>query len=97
MYKYSYDFLRNSIYKTRIKSRLPSFFERITKTDQFILDGFGMKRLNTEQVLDLMEIIKERHGRQATVIVSQVPVSGWYETFESNTTVTDVILYRIIH
>lgn len=85
------------IYKTRIKSRLPSFFERITKTDQFILDGFGMKRLNTEQVLDLMEIIKERHGRQATVIVSQVPVSGWYETFESNTTVTDVILYRIIH
>ncbi len=78
-------------------SRLPSFFERITKTDQFILDDFGMKRLNTEQVLDLMEIIKERHGRQATAIVSQVPFSGWHETFESNTTATDAILDRIIH
>jgi len=40
-----------------------------------------MKRLNTEQVLDLMEIIKERHGRQATVIVSQVPVSGGTRSF----------------
>ncbi len=56
-----------------------------------------MKRLNIEQVLDMMEIIKERHDRQATVIVSQVPVSGWRDNFESNTTATDVILYRIIH
>ncbi|MBR0024590.1 MAG: ATP-binding protein [Muribaculaceae bacterium] len=56
-----------------MKCRLPKHFERITKTDQFILDDFGMKRLNTEQVLDLMEIIKERHGRHATSSSARCP------------------------
>ena len=82
--------LFEEITMARIESRLPRFFERI-------LDDFGMKRLNAEQVLDLMEIIEDRHGRQATIIASQVPVSGWYETLESNTTAADAILDRIIH
>ena len=37
------------------------------------------------------------HGRRATIIASQVPVSGWYETLESNATAADAILDRIIH
>ena len=89
--------LFEEITMARIESRLPRFFERIAKTDLLILDDFGMKRLNAEQVIDLMEIIEDRHGRKATIIASQVPVSGWYETLESNTTAADAILDRIIH
>ena len=89
--------LFEEITMARIESRLPRFFERIAKTDLLILDDFGMKRLNAEQVIDLMEIIEDRHGRKATIIASQVPVSGWYETLESNATAADAILDRIIH
>lgn len=89
--------LFEEIAMARIESRLPKLFERVAKTDLLILDDFGMKRLNAEQELDLMEIIEDRHGRRATIIASQVPVSGWYETLESNATAADAILDRIIH
>ena len=72
-------------------SRLPRFFERIAKTDLLILDDFGLKRLNAEQVIDLLGIIEDRHGRKATIIASQVLVSGWYEKPESNATAGDKI------
>ena len=44
-----------------------------------------------------MEIIEDRHGRKVTIIASQVPVSGWHETFESTVIAADAILDRIIH
>ena len=50
----------------RIESRLPRMFERIAATDLLILDDFGIKRLSAEQVLDLMEIIEDRHGKKST-------------------------------
>ena len=82
---------------SRVESRLPRMFERLAQTDLIILDDFGIKKLTAEQVLDLMELIEDRHGRRATVFVSQVPVADWYETLDTNTTAADAILDRIIH
>lgn len=81
----------------RIECKLPRFFERLAQADLLILDDFAIKKLTPEQVLDLMEIIEDRHGRKATIFASQIPVSGWYETLETNTTAADAILDRIIH
>lgn len=47
--------------------------------------------------LDFMEIIEDRHGRKATVIVSQLPVSDWYDILQKNTTAADAILDRLVH
>lgn len=44
-----------------------------------------------------MEIIEDRHAKKAAIFASQVPVSNWYETLETNTTAADAILDRIIH
>lgn len=81
----------------RIESRLPRFFERVAQFDLLILDDFGIKNLSAEQVLDLMEIVEDRHSRKATIFASQIPVANWYETLENNTTAADAILDRIIH
>lgn len=81
----------------RIEGRLPRFFDKISHYDLLILDDFAIKKLNAEQVLDLMEIIEDRHTKKATVFSSQVPVANWYETLEINTTAADAILDRIIH
>ncbi len=77
--------------------QLKKFFERVAALDELIIDDFGIKKLNNEQVLDLMEIIEDRHGRKSTVIVSQVPVSQWYDCLDTNTTAADAILDRLVH
>lgn len=81
----------------RIASTLHRFFAKIAQTDLLILDDFGMKVLDGQQLLDFMEIIEDRHGQKSTVIVSQLPVADWYEVLKKNTTAADAILDRLVH
>lgn len=81
----------------RIESHLPRFLDRLAQQDLLILDDFGLKKLTAEQVLDLMEIIEDRHAQKATIIASQLPVRNWYDVLDSNTTAADAILDRLVH
>ena len=81
----------------RISSTLHRFFARLAQTDLLILDDFGMKVLDGQQLLDFMEIIEDRHGRKATIMISQLPVSDWYDVMKGNTTAADAILDRLVH
>jgi DNA replication protein DnaC len=81
----------------RVSSSLHRFFDRLAQTDLLILDDFGMKVLDSQQLLDFMEIIEDRHGKKATIIVSQLPVSDWYDILQKNTTAADAILDRLVH
>ena len=68
-----------------------------TQTDLLILDDFGIRSLDCQQLLDLMEIIEDRHGKKSTIIISQLPVSNWYDVLQGNTTAADAILDRLVH
>ena len=46
----------------RISSTMHKFFGKIAQTNLLILDDFGVKVLEGQQLLDLMEIIEDRHG-----------------------------------
>ena len=81
----------------RISSTQHKFFAKIAQTNLLILDDFGVKVLEGQQLLDLMEIIEDRHGRNSTIIVSQLPVANWYDILNGNTTAADAILDRIVH
>ena len=81
----------------RIESRLPKLFERLSQYDLLILDDFAIKKLTAEQVLDLMEIIEDRHGNKSTIFASQLPVANWYETLDSNVSAADAILDRVVN
>ena len=70
--------------------------DRIERHDLLILDDFGLKVLDNNDRLMLMEIIEDRHGRKATVIASQLPVAKWYDII-GESTVADAILDRTIH
>lgn len=89
--------LMEELSMARLEHRLQNTFEKIAACDLLIIDDFGIKKLNNEQILDLMEIIEDRHGRKSTIIVSQIPVSDWYDCLETNTTAADAILDRTIH
>jgi DNA replication protein DnaC len=89
--------LMEELTMARVEKRLKHTFDKTASYDLLIIDDFGIKKLNNEQILDLMEIIEDRHGRKATIIVSQIPVSDWYDCLETNTTAADAILDRLIH
>jgi len=81
----------------RIESQLPKFFDRMAQTDLLILDDFGMKVLDGQQLMDFMEIVEDRHAKKSTIIISQLPVADWYDVLKKNTTAADAILDRIVH
>lgn len=89
--------LLEEIALARIQGQIAKFFEKVGKTELLILDDFGVKVLDGQQLLDFMEIMEDRHGRMATIIVSQLPVANWYDIMQSNTTAADAILDRIVH
>lgn len=69
---------------------------RIEKMDLLILDDFGLKPLDGNQRLMLLEIMEDRHGRKSSIIASQLPVNQWHDTI-GDPTVADSILDRLVH
>jgi len=69
---------------------------KIEKMDLLILDDFGLKPLDSNQRLMLLEIIEDRHGKKSTIITSQLPVNQWHE-FIREDTIADAILDRLVH
>ncbi|MDD3915455.1 MAG: ATP-binding protein [Bacteroidales bacterium] len=62
-----------------------------------ILDDFGMQVLDSQQMLDLMEIMQDRHGVKSTIIASQLAEVDWYDILNADTTTADAILDWIVH
>lgn len=89
--------LLEAIDDARVAMTLSRLFDRLGQVDLLIIDDFGVKPLEGQQLLDLMEIIDDRYGRKATIIASQLPVSSWYDILKKNTTAADAILDRIVH
>ena len=69
---------------------------RIERHDLLIIDDFGLKPLDTNARMMLLEIIEDRHGRRSTIIASQLPVSKWHDII-GDSTVADAILDRRVH
>jgi DNA replication protein DnaC len=76
-----------------------SYIKEVAKIERhhlLILDDFGIQPLDAPSRGALMEIIEDRHGKSATIITSQVPVSKWHDIIGEKT-VADAIMDRIIH
>lgn len=70
--------------------------ETFQKPDVLIIDDFGLHKLDVDECRNLFEIIDARHENKATVIVSQLPVKSWYDTF-SNAVYAEAVLDRLTH
>lgn len=69
---------------------------KLERQDLLILDDFGLHPIETASRLALLEIMEDRHGKRATVLSSQIPVSKWHELLGEET-VADAILDRLVH
>jgi len=80
----------------RAEGQSSKFFDSIRRKDLLIIDDFGLVPVEAQHRIDLMEIIEDRHGRAATIIASQLPVSTWFEVIGEES-IADAILDRLVH
>jgi len=71
------------------------WLDRLKKARLVILDDFGLQPITHPVKLLLLQVLKDRYERAATIIVSQLPVGNRYE-YVDEPTVADAILNRII-
>jgi DNA replication protein DnaC len=68
----------------------------IAKIDLLIIDDWGLEPLNAAARNDLMEVMDDRHGSGATIVISQLPTDEWHHSIGDNT-LADAILDRLMH
>lgn len=73
--------LENAEYSKCLSQEL----SRYAKYDLLIIDDFGLMSLDTGNCRNLFELIDTRDGRKSTIVISQLPVSEWYDLFKGNT------------
>jgi len=69
---------------------------KLQKVNLLILDDFGLQALDNYAREVLMDIIDERYNKTSTIVVSQIPVSVWYDIIGEGT-IADAILDRIVN
>jgi DNA replication protein DnaC len=75
---------------------LPRLMAAWARIDVVVLDDFGLQPLMPAGAADLLKVIEGRHGRRATIVTSQSPVSHWHEAL-GEPTIADAILERLVH
>ena len=80
----------------RLDGSIIKLFDRWAKTNLMIIDDFGLTALQGQQQTDFLEIIEDRHAKQATIIASQMPVAGWFDVI-GDAIIADAILDRLVH
>ena len=74
----------------------PQLLRTLARTPLLIFDDWLRDPLSRSQATDLLEILDDRYGRSATMVVTQVPVAEWHSRIP-DPTLSDAILDRLIH
>ncbi|EBO9763344.1 ATP-binding protein [Salmonella enterica] len=69
---------------------------QLSKIQLLILDDWGLEPLQATQRNDLLELMDDRYGKSATIMISQLPTEEWYGCVGDNT-LADAILDRLMH
>ena len=88
--------LLQSLELARADGSYPQLLSKLARIHLLIFDDWLRDPLSTTQARDLLEILDDRYGRQATMVVSQIPVTAWHARIP-DPTLSDAILDRLIH
>lgn len=74
----------------------PKLLKRLARQELLILDDFGIKTMDQHARMALMEIMEDRHQKQATIITTQLPIKHWHEAI-GESTIADAVMDRLVH
>ncbi len=79
-----------------LEGRETNFFRKISSHDLLIIDDFGMVKLEGSLQHDFEQIIDDRYNQKATILCSQLPITDWYNVFQSEL-IAEACLDRLVH
>lgn len=79
-----------------LEGRETNFFRKLSAHELLIVDDFGMVKLDGQIQHDFEQIIDDRYNRKALILASQLPISDWYNVFQSEL-IAEACLDRIVH
>lgn len=82
--------------QAQFKGEYLNYTQKIAAFDLLVIDDFGLMELDIDKCRNLFEVIDIRDCRNSTMVISQIPVSNWYDMFKDNT-YADACMDRIIH
>jgi DNA replication protein DnaC len=74
----------------------PQLLHSLARVQLLIFDDWLRDPLSRPQAGDLLEILDDRYGRSATMVVTQIPVADWHSRIP-DPTISDAVLDRLIH
>jgi DNA replication protein DnaC len=80
----------------RADGSYPQLLRTLARVQLLIFDDWLRDHLSRSQARDLLEILDDRYGRSATMVVTQVPVADWHSRIP-DPTLSDAVLDRLIH
>ena len=82
--------------KAEIDRTYDDLLKKYSSYDVLAMDDFGLMELDVDKCRNLFELIDSRESRKPTIIISQLPISSWYELFRDST-YADASMDRLIH
>ncbi|MBN2402903.1 MAG: IS21-like element helper ATPase IstB [Spirochaetes bacterium] len=70
--------------------------QKIARQDLIILDDFGLKILDNDSRLIMLEILEDRYGKKSIIVSTQLPIDKWHDVI-GDKTIADAICDRIVH
>jgi DNA replication protein DnaC len=92
---YSMPKLLQQLQLCRADGSILKMMKGLEKLHLLILDDWGIYPMDSATKLSLLQLIEDRHGKQATLITSQLPVSKWYD-YIAEPTIADAIMDRVL-
>ena len=74
----------------------PQLLHSLARVKLLVFDDWLRDPLSRSQARDLLEILDDRYGRSATMVVTQIPVEDWHIRIP-DPTLSDAVLDRLIH
>jgi DNA replication protein DnaC len=68
----------------------------IAKIQLLVLDDFAISPIGARERNDLLELLDDRVGSQASILTSQLPIEHWHE-YLNDPTLADAIMDRLVH
>lgn len=93
---FTMNMLVSTLKLVRLENKLNSFLRKLSTLDQLIIDDWGMQKVEGDIQNDIEQIIDDRYNFKSIILCSQLPVSDWYNIFQSEL-IAEACLDRLVH
>lgn len=91
---YSMNRFLETLVQVKLEGNYLKWIKGIANHSLVILDDFGLKKLDNDARLALLDILEDRYAKSSIIITAQLPVDKWHE-FIAEPTLADAILDRL--